>query len=63
MSNYTDRHGREALAALQLESAACDPLVGDDFPSLLGALGPAEGLAAMLAAEAYGTEDDDAYWR
>jgi hypothetical protein len=63
MSSYTDRWGRDALALLQLDSAARDPLVGDDFPELAGALGPADGLAAMLAAEDYGTEADDAYWR
>jgi hypothetical protein len=63
MSSFTDRHGRDALALLQLENAAREPLVGDDFPSLLGGLGPADGLAAMLAAEDYGTEDEDAYWR
>ena len=61
MSSFTDRHGREALALLQLESAACEPLVGDDFPAhLLGAPG---SLAEFLAAEDYGTEADDAYWR
>jgi hypothetical protein len=63
MSSFTDRHGRDALALLQLDSAAREPLVGDDFPDIASALGPAEGLAAMLAAEDYGSEDDDAYWR
>ena len=63
MSSYTDRWGREALSLLQLDSAARDPLVGDAFPELAGALGPADGLAAMLAAEEYGSEADDAYWR
>jgi hypothetical protein len=63
MSSYTDRWGRDALALLQLDSAARDPLVGEDFPELAGAIGPADGLAAMLAAEDYGSEADDAYWR
>ena len=63
MSSYTDRWGRDALALLQLDSAARDPLVGDDFPETMGDIGPADGLAAMLAAEEYGTEADDAYWR
>jgi hypothetical protein len=63
MSRFTlDRFGREA-DALQLDSAASDPLVGDDFLETAGALGPDDGLAALLAAEDYGTEDDDAYWR
>jgi hypothetical protein len=68
MSSYTDRWGRDALSLLQLDSAARDPLVGDDFAELtagemMGHDGPADGLAAMLAAEDYGTEADDAYWR
>jgi len=63
MSSYTDRHGREALALLQLDSAACEPLLGDEFPSIFGELGPAGGIAALLAAEDEGTEADDAYWR
>jgi hypothetical protein len=63
MSMFTDRHGREALALLQLDSAAIDPLVGDDFPDIASALGPQAGIAALLAAEDYGSEDDDAYWR
>ena len=63
MTSYTDRWGRDALALLQLDSAARDPLVGDDFPELMDAVGPADGLAAMLAAEEYGSEAEDAYWR
>jgi hypothetical protein len=68
MSSYTDRWGRDALALLQLDSAARDPLVGDDFietraGEMMAGAGPADGLAAMLAAEEYGTEADDAYWR
>lgn len=63
MSSYTDRWGRDALALLQLDSAARDPLVGDDFPELMDGDGPADGLAAMLAAEDYGSEAEDAYWR
>jgi hypothetical protein len=63
MSSFTDRYGREALALLQLDSAASEPLVGDDFPACMYALGPAGSIAELLAAEDYGTEDDDAYWR
>jgi hypothetical protein len=63
MSNFTDRWGRDALDLLQLDSAAREPLVGDDFPDLAGAIGPAAGLATLLATEDWGTEDDDAYWR
>lgn len=63
MSSYTDRWGRDALALLQLDNAARDPLVGDDFPERVGALGPADGLAAKLATEGYSSEADDAYWR
>ncbi|MGH8030489.1 MAG: hypothetical protein ACREO3_11205 [Arenimonas sp.] len=61
MSSYTDRWARDALALLQLDSAARDPLVGDHGPGL--ASGPANGLAETLAAEDHGSEADDAYWR
>ena len=68
MSSYTDRWGRDALALLQLDSAARDPLVGEDFTEvvageLMADAGPADGLAAMLAVEEYGSEAEDAYWR
>jgi hypothetical protein len=63
MSSFTDRWGRDALELLQLDSAAREPLVGDDFPNMVSALGPADGLAALLAAEDWGSEDEDAYWR
>jgi hypothetical protein len=63
MSSFTDRHGRDALALLQLDSAAREPLVGDEFPNLASAMGPSDGLAAVLAAEEYGSEADDCYWR
>ena len=63
MSSYTDRWGRDALALLQLDNAAREPLVGDDFTETMATAGPADGLAAMLAAEEYGSEAEDAYWR
>ena len=64
MSSYTDRFGRDAMARLQLESAAREPLLGDDyFPGVAATPGLQPGMAAMLAAEDYGTEADDAYWR
>lgn len=63
MSSFTDRYGREALALLQLDSAAREPLVGADFPTMVSATSPADGLAALLAAEDYASEAEDAYWR
>ena len=62
MSSFLDRFGRDAVAQMQLDNVGCDPLVTDDFPALVER-GPAEGLAAILAAEEIGSEDDDAYWR
>ena len=59
MSSFVDRFGRDAVARMQLDNVGCDPLVADDY---LVAHGPADSLAAALAADEVGTEDDDAYW-
>jgi hypothetical protein len=61
MSSFVDRFGRDAVARMQLDNVGCDPLVADDYPSLIER-GPADSFAALLAAEDLGSEEDDAYW-